>query len=442
MPRRIDDPWRKLRDGNVVLKIRKGSSYWQAHLKVRGEWIRLSTGKTDIRDAGQWACDQYDDMMYRVRHKQVPRTKLIRDATAQYIQDLESGNLASADEYRRTIKKWIDPHLGGKKLDEISPQDIIGWNAWKRLQHGKPFSKSTITSHNACLSNVFRTAARYGWINEWQIPKLVNDGEPGMRRPHFDEDEIAPLLIKMWDLIPEGRKQKTREIRQLLYYYVSILLLTGARPGKELDNLRWRQVDLAWEREGQKFVKIIITAGKTIKYSRVRQRAITAPAGVAAPPFKALMAWQGPGKDDDDFVFRLPDGSRIGNMQSSFRTILEKIDMLYDKGDPPTRRTLYSFRHSYATTQIVHGTMSLIELATHMGTSVAMLEQHYAHLGPLAIAPKVAANAVLISPHVAAGAFNDGQPHDTSKKRQKAEARKASPAIPKSLAAALAEKED
>ena len=86
--------------------------------------------------------------------------------------------------------------------------------------------------------------------------------------------------------------------------------------------------------------------------------------------------------------------------------------------------------------------MSLIELATHMGTSVAMLEQHYAHLGPLAIAPKVAANAVLISPHVAAGAFNDGQPHDTSKKRQKTEARKASPAIPKSLAAALAEKED
>lgn len=177
------------------------------------------------------------------------------------------------------------------------------------------------------------------------------------------------------------------------------MLLTGARPGKELDNLRWRQVDLAWEREGQKFVKIIITAGKTIKYSRVRQRAITAPAGVAAPPFKALMAWQGPGTEDGDFVFRLPDGSRIGNMQASFRTILEKIGMLYDIGDPPARRTLYSFRHSYATTQIVHGTMSLIELATHMGTSVAMLEQHYAHLGPLAIAPKVAANAVLISPH-------------------------------------------
>lgn len=72
------------------------------------------------------------------------------------------------------------------------------------------------TGHNACLSNVFKTAVRYGWINEWQVPKLVNDGEPGMRRPHFDEDEIAPLLVKMWDLIPEGRKQKTREIRQLL----------------------------------------------------------------------------------------------------------------------------------------------------------------------------------------------------------------------------------
>jgi integrase len=431
-----------MRDGNVVLKMRKGSSYWQAHLKMRGEWLRLSTGKSDIREAAQWACEQYDDMMYRVRHNQVPRTKLVRDATAQYIKDLETSSLASAAEYRRTIKKWIDPFLGGKKLDELSPHDITAWNAWKREQHGKPFTKSTVTSHNSCLSNVFKSAVRYGWMSDWQIPKLPNEGELGCRRPHFDEDEISALLIRMWQLIPEGRKERTREIRQLIYYYVTVLLLTGARPGKELNNLRWRQVDLDWEHGGQKFVKLTITAGKTIKYSRVRQRVITAPASVAATPFKALMAWQGPDKTLDDFVFRLPDGSTPGNMANSFQVILTKIGMLWDRGDPPARRSLYSLRHSYATTQIVHGTMSLIELATHMGTSVAMLEQHYAHLGPLAIAPKVAANAMLISPHVTAGIFNDGKPHDTSKKQQKPDTHKPSPTIPRSLADALAEAED
>ncbi|WP_141400527.1 hypothetical protein [Magnetospirillum sp. 15-1] len=442
MPKRIEDPWRKMRDGNVVLKMRKGSSYWQAHLKVRGEWLRLSTGTSDLRQAAQWACDQYDDMMYRVRHNQVPRTKLVRDATAQYLKELETGTLASAEDYRCTIRKWVDPFLGGKKLDDLSHQDLMAWNAWKREKHGKPFVKSTITSHNACLHNVLKLAVRYGWLNEWQIPKMPNDGEAGLRRPHFDEDEIALLLIRMWELIPQGRKQRTREIRQLLYYYVIILLLTGARPGKELDNLRWRHVDVAWEHGGQKYVKLTITAGKTIKYSKVRQRVITAPASVAAQPFKALMAWQGADKTPDDFVFRLPDGTLPGNVQHSFQTILKNIGMLWDKGDPPSRRTLYSLRHSYATTQIVHGTMSLIELATHMGTSVAMLEQHYAHLGPLTIAPKAAANAMLISPHVAAGAFGVGQPHDTSKKRQRSETRKAPPAIPKSLAAALAETED
>ncbi|MCR6629940.1 MAG: hypothetical protein NVV74_07745 [Magnetospirillum sp.] len=444
MPRKIEDVWRKLRDGNVVLKQRKGSSYWQAHLKVRGEWIRLSTGHTDIRLAGQWATDQYDDMMYRVRHNQVPRTKLVRDACEQYRMDLDAANppLASADEYRTTMKKWIEPHLGGKKLDELGPQDIIGWNAWKTAQHGKPFSKSTITSHNACLSNVFKTAVRHGWMNEWQVPKLTNEAPAGTRRPDFEEDEITPLLVKMWESIPEGRKQRTRDIRQLLYYYVCALLLTGARPGKELDNLRWRHVDINWQHGGASYVKLTITAGKTIKYSKVRQRVITAPASVAAPPFKALMAWQGPDRTEDDFVFRLPDGSKIGNPQHSFETVLDNIGLLWSRGDPPMRRSLYSLRHTYATTQVVHGTMTLLELATHMGTSVAMLESNYAHLGPLSIAPKAAANAVLVSPHIAAGAFGTGLPHDTTKKRARPSTPEQSSTPPKPLSQMLAEAEE
>lgn len=109
MPRRIDDPWRKLRDGNVVLKIRKGSSYRQVHLKVRGEWIRLSTGKTDIRDAGQWACDQYDDMMYRVRHKQVPRTKLRVAWTGRNVSPHSTTNFAAIT----VAARWSSPGGSG-----------------------------------------------------------------------------------------------------------------------------------------------------------------------------------------------------------------------------------------------------------------------------------------------------------------------------------------
>lgn len=45
-------------------------------------------------------------------------------------------------------------------------------------------------------------------------------------------------------------------------------------------------------------------------------------------------------------------------------------------------RTLYSFRHTYATFALLNDGMSMHLLATQMGTSIAMIERHYSHLTP------------------------------------------------------------
>jgi hypothetical protein len=60
--------------------------------------------------------------------------------------------------------------------------------------------------------------------------------------------------------------------------------------------------------------------------------------------------------------------------------------------DPNTQRsrTLYSLGHTYATFRIVHGNVNLHVLARQMGTSFAMLEQHYSHLIPRQRAPELA----------------------------------------------------
>lgn len=52
-------------------------------------------------------------------------------------------------------------------------------------------------------------------------------------------------------------------------------------------------------------------------------------------------------------------------------------------------RTLYSLRHTYATLQLMEG-RSIHELARQMGTSVAMLEQHYSKIPPELVAEKFA----------------------------------------------------
>jgi hypothetical protein len=50
------------------------------------------------------------------------------------------------------------------------------------------------------------------------------------------------------------------------------------------------------------------------------------------------------------------------------------------------QRTVYSLRHYYATMALIYNRMSVYSLTKHLGTSVAMIEQHYGQveLGKLA----------------------------------------------------------
>ena len=45
-------------------------------------------------------------------------------------------------------------------------------------------------------------------------------------------------------------------------------------------------------------------------------------------------------------------------------------------------RTLYSFRHTYATFALLKDGMDIQTLAIQMGSSIAMIERHYSHLIP------------------------------------------------------------
>lgn len=50
--------------------------------------------------------------------------------------------------------------------------------------------------------------------------------------------------------------------------------------------------------------------------------------------------------------------------------------------DPKTGqdRTLYSLRHMYATFQLVYGGVDIHVLSRQIGTTIAIIEQHYSHL--------------------------------------------------------------
>ena len=80
-------------------------------------------------------------------------------------------------------------------------------------------------------------------------------------------------------------------------------------------------------------------------------------------------------------VFRLPDGTASQNLRQTFKRLMIDTGLL-TCARTGQNRTLYSFRHTYATFALLNDGMDIHTLAIQMGTSIAMIERHYSHLTP------------------------------------------------------------
>ncbi len=80
----------------------------------------------------------------------------------------------------------------------------------------------------------------------------------------------------------------------------------------------------------------------------------------------------------DEYVFRLPDGTRTKSLDQTFKACLTKLNLLKC---PRTglNRTLYSLRHTYATFSLLNQEVGIHLLAKQMGNSVAIIEKNYDH---------------------------------------------------------------
>jgi integrase len=93
-------------------------------------------------------------------------------------------------------------------------------------------------------------------------------------------------------------------------------------------------------------------------------------------------------KKADQYVFRLRSGERTPSLNGTFRHLMR--DSGLDKDSMGKSRTLYSLRHTYAHFALLKDSMDHYALATQMGTSVKMIEQHYGHITPAHIADRLA----------------------------------------------------
>lgn len=136
------------------------------------------------------------------------------------------------------------PFFKNKHIDCLDYNTLMEFDEFRKNLLGKYPAKSTVNTHNAALRWVFAVAVKNKWMNEFQVPAIINTGqkEQPVRRPYFTEEEYRKLYTFMRKWHSTGRKQVTRDIRTLLRDYVLIVANTGMRPGTETMSLKWNDI--------------------------------------------------------------------------------------------------------------------------------------------------------------------------------------------------------
>lgn len=396
----------------LVLYRRTRSSVWQCRFKVDGQWQRATTKHEDFDDAVQAAQRLLIEAEVRKKQNLPVVTRRFRDVAKLAIARMEdslklSAGKVSFNDYIRVITEYLIPFLGSRAVTTVDRTALAELDEWRNEKMGRVPSQSTMLTHNAALNRVFDEAEIRGFMVRANRPVLKADGEASERRAAFSMEEVRAMIAAFDPWVADGRSEESRERRLLMRDYALVLLDTGARPGKELIDLRWNQITeqidpthLAtnqFDEEGEEILafdmrrsvtlavaakgksRTLVGATQTADALRaIGKRNYPKIAMRAGHPLRKLIA-----ASNNDFVFRLKDKSDpSASFQKMFESFLKSCNLLID---PITKqkRVFYSLRHTYATFALTHDSIPIHTLAVQMGTSVLMIERHYSHLEPI-----------------------------------------------------------
>ena len=362
---------------------RERSAVWQCAFNVDGRWQRTSTNERELAKAKKTAHDILVKANVKKELNIAPITRKLKDVANVVLKQLEKETKNSTakpifKDYIAILKNYIIPILGKYNVNNIGREALDEYETKLAKKMRKPATFSTQQTHNAVLNMIFDEAVLQRFMTELDRPKLVAKGKVSERRPAFDMDEIRALRENIDGWIKRAESTVSKNLRLLLREYVYVLLDTGARPGKELLNLRWKQIRYTHTNKSGSHVEMTVS-GKTGK------RKIIGWAETISV-LNRLLKVQGLSgleaiteSNHNGYVFRMADGKEPQSFQKLFESFLRQHNLLIDP-NTEQKRVFYSLRHTYATFKLTYDKTPIYTLAEHMGTSVAMIEKHYGHL--------------------------------------------------------------
>lgn len=376
---------------DLYLYQQTNSRRWYARFKIDNQWIAKATGEGDLNKAIVKSIEMRAEYRFMVSNKIPVHTSklakrglfvtLAKKVIKQMEEDLKSniGKVIYKD-YIGALNKYHIPFFDKTPIVDIDQQMLVRFDAWRIKELGRIPSKSTILTHNAVMNRVYEEAVLQKLLLVTHVPVLKNTGVTGVRRASFEKEEYKALLTAAKRWVKEGKKRSTRDIRQLLVYYIQVAVMTGLRPGKEIDRLTWNDVHTR-EIKDKKYTTLTVRKGKTTKYTGTREVVCK---DEIVPLIAALRRWRKDYKQDD-LIFVLPDGKVTKELARNFKLLLRNQKM--EAGSRGVR-SLYSLRHSYITWSLEDGT-DIQVIATQCGTSTEMIERHYSHVVPAMFAEEL-----------------------------------------------------
>ena len=251
----------------------------------------------------------------------------------------------------------------GVLVRHVEPHHVEAFiNAPKRGRKGKPSgpkSAGTKRRYAAVLKHFFSFCVDQGLADTSPAGAVRTPTPPPNRRDHLTEAEVAAVLrtIDAAEVTSGGSLAWLRD-------WVVFGVGTGLRPGEQRA-LRWSAVRLA-ERS--------VEVGKGHR-TKTAGSVRTVPVRGAALDVLQRRASERTGEADGP-VFA---GERGGPVEPSY--LRKRLRHNADLAKVQKTVTPYSLRHSFGTRLAMEGT-PLYLIARLMGTSVQMVERHYAHYDP------------------------------------------------------------
>ena len=378
----------------ITLHKRTGSRQWQCRFKLpNNKWHSTSTGQDDLGQAKSSAEAIYgrcSDLVFQeLNLKTRTYQQLAQDDLAVMKQALRDGTGKRIfRDYKFVLHKYLIPFFGRYQITEITIEIVKEFDSWRISEMGRDPQASTKRTHATAHNRVIAQARLQNLIaRDYNVPVLDASGAKGQVRPAFNKEEINKLLAYMpsWEL--EGRSSRTRELRQLCRCYVEFLINTGARPGTELDPMRWRHLQWHWIGD-QRYLKVWLSGKTGPRFLIAKNQVINT--------LERIIRWhQLPYPDLDSIIkakvdrliFTFPRGAKPYNFNPQFENLLNECGLLKDVAG--CNRSLYSLRHTYATFALAEG-VDIHTLSRQMGTSTLMIERHYSKLTPMMAAEKLA----------------------------------------------------